>query len=68
MSHGNEIDTGPADGSPDDCTLELDHVTVENDDAPDECAVFPREASEEELMNCWIVAQEHSFVDLESMR
>lgn len=47
---------------------ELDHVTVENDGAPDECAIFPSEASEEELMTAWISAYDDSFVGLESMR
>ncbi|MCU4740660.1 hypothetical protein OB955_08070 [Halobacteria archaeon AArc-m2/3/4] len=46
----------------------LEHVTVENDDAPDECALFPCEATESELHTTWITAQEGSFVDLESMR
>ncbi|WP_255170504.1 DUF7511 domain-containing protein [Natrononativus amylolyticus] len=49
-------------------TFELDHITVENDDAPNECAVFPREATEEELMTHWITAHEGSFVDLGAMR
>ncbi|SFB71225.1 hypothetical protein SAMN05444422_101397 [Halobiforma haloterrestris] len=64
-------DTSPA-GAERDAALEagfeLDHVTVENDNAPDECAVFPRAASEEELMTNWIAAHEGAFVDLESMR
>lgn len=46
----------------------LEHVTVENDGAPDECALFPHEATESELHTTWITAQEGSFVDLESMR
>lgn len=52
----------------DEPTTELEHVTVENEDAPDECAIFPREASEEVLMTNWITAHEGSFVPLESMR
>ena len=56
--------TRPTDASP----TELDHVTVENDDAPDECAIFPREASEDELDRRWIVAYDDGFVSLESMR
>ena len=54
----------PTDASP----IELDHVTVENEDAPDECAIFPREASEEQLDTQWIVALEDGFVSLDSMR
>ncbi|EMA40226.1 DUF7511 domain-containing protein [Halobiforma nitratireducens] len=48
--------------------IELDHAHVENDDAPDECALFPRAASEDELVTNWIVAHEGSFVELESVR
>ncbi|ELY42892.1 DUF7511 domain-containing protein [Natronorubrum tibetense] len=57
-----------AQSPPDEPTTELDHVTVENDDAPNECAIFPREASEEALMTNWISAHEDSFVAVESMR
>ncbi|AXR79151.1 DUF7511 domain-containing protein [Natrarchaeobaculum sulfurireducens] len=53
---------------PDALPIELDHVTVENEDAPNECAIFPREASEEQLMTAWISAHDDSFVALESMR
>jgi len=48
--------------------LELDHVVIENDDAPDECAIFPLEASETELLTAWISAQDSAFVTLESMQ
>ncbi|ELY99268.1 hypothetical protein C481_15495 [Natrialba asiatica DSM 12278] len=51
-------DTGP----------ELDHVRIDNGDSPDECAIFPAEAPEEELMSNWIAATQGSFVDLESIR
>ncbi|AFZ72255.1 DUF7511 domain-containing protein [Natronobacterium gregoryi] len=64
----HETDTRPSDGGPEPPAIELDHVTVENDDAPDECAVFPKDASEEQLLSSWIAAHEHSFVDLETMR
>ncbi len=47
---------------------DLEHVTVENDDAPDECAIFPRDATEDVLTTTWISAHEDSFVDLESIR
>lgn len=54
---------------PTDASLtELDHVAIENDDAPDECAIFPREASDEKLDSTWIVAYDDGFVSLESMR
>lgn len=47
---------------------DLDHVTIENDEAPDECAIFPSDASEDVLMTTWISAHGDSFVALESMR
>lgn len=53
---------------PDDQAVELDHVTVENEDAPDECAIFPRHATDEQLLTTWISAHDDSFVALESMR
>lgn len=51
-----------------DPAFELDHVTIENENAPNECAIFPRDATEEELMTNWIEAHDEAFVDLESMR
>ena len=48
-------------------TVELDHVVVKNDDGPDECAIFPSEAAETELLTAWISASEGAYVDLESM-
>lgn len=61
-SHRNGSNLG-ADPSP-----ELDHVTIDNGEEADECAIFPADAPEEELMTNWISAIEGSFVDLESMR
>ncbi|SIR77606.1 DUF7511 domain-containing protein [Natronorubrum thiooxidans] len=52
----------------DDPTPELDHATIENENAPDECAIFPREATEEELMTQWITAHDGAFVSLETMQ
>lgn len=49
-------------------SVELEHVTVENDDAPDECAIFPRHASGDVLTTTWISARDEGFVDLEAMR
>jgi len=48
-------------------TFELDHIVVENDDGPNECAIFPPEAEETELLTAWISAHEGAYVDLESM-
>ncbi|WP_049912740.1 DUF7511 domain-containing protein [Natrialba hulunbeirensis] len=49
-------------------TIELDHVTIENGSQADECAIFPADAPEEELMTNWVAALEGSFVDLDSVR
>ncbi|MFC6717154.1 hypothetical protein ACFQGT_06340 [Natrialbaceae archaeon GCM10025810] len=46
----------------------FEHVVVENDDEPDECAIFPREATEVELMTTWISASGDAFTDLASVR
>ncbi len=48
--------------------VELEHVTVENDDAPDECAIFPRDADGAVLTTTWISARDEGFVDLGEMR
>jgi hypothetical protein len=48
--------------------LELDHVIIENDGGPDECAIFPRHATEGELVTNWIEAHDDAFVALDSMR
>ncbi|WP_254766851.1 DUF7511 domain-containing protein [Salinilacihabitans rarus] len=66
MSSDPDVDTRRDGADPQ--SPPIDHVTVENDDAPNECALFPREASEEELLTTWITAHEGSYVDLESMR
>ena len=66
MSH--DVDTRPNVTEPTESSPELEHITVENDEAPDECALFPREASERELLTTWITAQEGSYIDLESAR
>jgi len=64
MTSNTDITPPVADEPP----IELDHVTVENDDAPNECAIFPRAAPEEQLMTTWISAHDDSFVALEAMR
>jgi hypothetical protein len=48
--------------------LELDHVVIENDVGPNECALFPRHATDEELMANWIEAHDGAFATLELMR
>ncbi|MFC4357659.1 hypothetical protein ACFO0N_06815 [Halobium salinum] len=47
---------------------ELVGTVVRYDGAPDECTVYPRDATEAELLTTWITAAESSFVDLEEMR
>ncbi|QCW05296.1 hypothetical protein [Natrinema pallidum] len=44
------------------------HVVVENTDAPDELAVFPREGDADELAATWITATGTAFVSLELAR
>lgn len=62
------VDRGDRNGTHTPDVWRLDHVTVENEHAPDECAIFPREASDEELTTNWIAALEGSFLTLETMR
>ncbi|SEW03668.1 DUF7511 domain-containing protein [Natrinema salifodinae] len=61
-----DADIHPPDGE--ESRIALDHVTIENPDAPDECAMFPRDASEDEMQTAWISAYDDSFVNLETMR
>ena len=44
-------------------TAELAHYA----DAPDECTIYPTNATEEELVTTWISAQEGSYVSLAEM-
>lgn len=64
----DSTDELPATVPPEPVELEFDHVVVENENAPDECAIFPRDATEAELMTAWISAHDDGFLDLESMR
>ena len=48
--------------------VDFEHITVKNEDTPDECVIVPRRASEKQLTTAWIVALEGSFVDLGTMR
>ncbi len=58
----------PHETSPATPPVALEHVTVEHDDAPNECALYPRGATQERLMTTWIAAHGDAFVSLESMR
>lgn len=46
----------------------LHAVTVERDDGPDECTLYPRGASGVDRMSAWITAEEGSFVDPRTVR
>ena len=63
-----DADTRPTRIDPSAPAIDLEHVTIEPDDAPAECAIFPRDGTDAELHTQWITAQERSFTDLESMR
>lgn len=49
-------------------TTELEHVTIENDDAPDECVIFPQGAGDGDHGSAWLIAHGNGFVSLDSMR
>lgn len=51
-----------------DTTTHLEHVTVENENAPDACTMYPRECSESEMATHWVTALEGSFVAVSEMR
>ena len=38
------------------------------DDAPDECTIYPADATAADLTTTWITAREGSFVQLDEMR
>lgn len=51
-----------------DRSAELDHVTVEYENAPSACTLYPRDCSEADLVTHWLTAEEGSFVDLADVR
>ena len=57
--HGTDAVDEPA--------ADLEHVTVENEDAPDACTMYPQSCSDEEMATHWITAHEGSFVVLTEM-
>ncbi|RQG91667.1 hypothetical protein EA462_06895 [Natrarchaeobius halalkaliphilus] len=61
-----DVDSRPSDAP--NPSIRLEHAVVENDDDPDECAVFPTDATEAELRSAWVTARGDDFVDLESVR
>lgn len=49
--------------------IELTSSTVEHDDRPDECTLFPLlTVTKDERMSTWITAYGDSFVDCRGMR
>ena len=52
---------------PDEPTVDLDHVVLENDELPDECAIVPAASSDIDHVASWIVAHDASFVSLLEM-
>ncbi|GAB7018093.1 DUF7511 domain-containing protein [Halostagnicola bangensis] len=63
----NDIDTRPSQVT-DESTRKFEHITIENDGAPDECAIVPTNATDVELLTNWIAAYDDGFVSLETMR
>jgi hypothetical protein len=47
---------------------ELRGDVTEREDAPDECTIWPHNASGSALLAEWVTAEEGSFVSLEEMR
>lgn len=68
MTPDTDHHADPTFGPPKDQLPAIDHITVENEDNPNECALFPASATEAELMTTWISAHEDSYVDLASTR
>ncbi|WP_049895479.1 DUF7511 domain-containing protein [Halopiger xanaduensis] len=64
----SDIDTDSRSSPTASSSIALECVVIENDDAPNECAVYPRDADRDELMTTWITAHDDAFVELESMR
>lgn len=49
-------------------TVSLTATVEQYDLQPDECTLYPRGATDEELMRKWVSAQAGSFVSLDEMR
>lgn len=66
MSTNTSVDDADRSGPP--ATLsggdQLVATVVNYDDAPDECTLYPVDASDRELLTCWISAKTGSFVAL----
>lgn len=57
----------PADLEPTDTRYEIDDIEIENDDHPNELAIFDA-SSESALTQTWISATGDSFTDLKEVR
>lgn len=57
-------DSRPAPGR----TADLTAVVVERDSDCDECTIYPRDVSDDDLVTRWISAEEDSYVSLDEMR
>lgn len=70
FEHPREHDhaTAPQESDAKTSSVSLDSIVVSNDDEPDECTLYPREATGIDLMTRWMTAREGSYVDLESAR
>ncbi|WIV66814.1 DUF7511 domain-containing protein [Natrialbaceae archaeon AArc-T1-2] len=66
MTHDTDSRTDRTD--PEEPSVDLVHVTIDPDDGPSECAIFPRDDRDDQRRAAWITAQDGSFVELESMR
>lgn len=42
-------------------------TVIKHDLRPDECTIYPRDVTDEELVTKWITAEEGSYVELEAM-
>ena len=64
MSESVRSGDGP---EPGDEPSELEHVTVDCEDEPSVCAMYPRGYGDEDVATRWITAHEGSFVSLLEM-
>lgn len=61
-------DARSAPGGTDGDGIELRADVTERDDGPDECTIWPHDASGRDLLTRWVAAEEGSFVSLTEMR
>lgn len=66
MSNQPEQDAGGE--TVDSGSVELRADVTRREDEPDECTIWPHDASGNALLTEWVTAEEGSFVSLESIR